>query len=203
MAPRVAVAILSLAAVPADGGTAPEAPASPDLRLVWLDPSDIASGSELVARAEAAALLQRMGATVRWRRATSGEIARSDEVWIVLLGEGPPAPGAAVLGATRKHRSVAPVVWVRLPNVQAAVGISRARSLPGLLPAERRLVGVALGRVIAHEVVHAVVPSLPHGTGLMSGSLSRRRLTAAWVPVEREAALALQAALERRLAVAR
>ena len=64
-----------------------------------------------------------------------------------------------------------------------------------LPPLERRLLAIALGRVIAHEVVHARVPSLPHGTGLMSGSLTRRQLTVASIPFEPEVAFALQAAL--------
>lgn len=190
MAPRVAVAVLSLAAVPADEGTVRADTTEAVLRLVWFDPSDIASGSEVVARAEAATVLARMGATVWWRRGTSGEVNRSDGVWVILVGDGPPAR-APVLGATHKRH----VVWVRVPNVHAAIGISRSRSLLALPPGELRLVGVALGRVIAHEVVHAVVPSLPHGTGLMSESLSRRQLTGASISVDTEAALALRAAL--------
>jgi len=195
MGPRVAVAVLSLAAVPIDGGTVRADGAGPVLRLVWFDPSEIASGSESVARAETATLLARMGATVQWRRGTSGEVDRNDGVWVILVGEGPPDSGEAVLGATRKGHSAAPVVWVRVPNVQAAIGISRGWSLLGLRPDEQRRLAVALGRVIAHEVVHAVVPSVPHGTGLMSGGLSRRQLTAASISVELDVALALQAAL--------
>jgi hypothetical protein len=49
--------------------------------------------------------------------------------------------------------------------------------------------------VIAHEVVHARIPSLPHGTGLMSGSLTRRQLTVGSIAFEPEVAFALQAAL--------
>jgi hypothetical protein len=186
---------LSLATVPADGGTVRADGARPVLRLVWFDPSDIASGSELVARGEAATLLARMGATVRWRRGTSGEVNRDEGIPVILVGEGPPDSGTPILGATHNGRSAAPVVWVRVPNVQTAIGISRRRSLLGLPPVELRLFGVALGRVVAHEVVHAVAPSVSHGSGLMSGSLSRRQLTAASIPVDLEVALALQAAL--------
>jgi hypothetical protein len=186
---------LTLAAVPANGETVHADRADPVLRLAWFDLTDVASGSELVARAEAARLLARMGAAVKWRRGASGEVHQNDGVWVVLLGEGPPASGEPILGATQKERSDAPVVWVRVPNVQAAIGISRSRSLRGLSPGELHRLAVALGRVIAHEVVHAVVPSVPHGNGLMSGSLSHRQLTAASIPVDGEVALALQAAL--------
>lgn len=166
------------------------------LRLVWFDPSDVASGTESVARAEAAALLTRMGVTVSWQRSTSAEVIRSGEIWVTLIGEGPqPASGPLVLGATSRGQSVASVVWVRVPNVRAALGISRTRSVMALTPIERRALAVAIGRVIAHEVVHARVPSIRHGTGLMSGSLSRRQLTAGSIPFEPEVAFALQAAL--------
>ena len=198
MSPRVAVSVLSLAAVPVGGGPVRAENAVPVLSLVWFDPSDIASGSEVVARAEAATLLTRMGATVSWRRSQAGDVMRRDEVWIVLVGAGPPpASDSVVLGATRRTDSVAPVVWIRLPNVRAAVGIPPGGSLVGLPLAEVRPFAVALGRVIAHEVVHALVPSIPHGTGLMSGNLTRRQLTAASIPVEPEVALAFQTALQR------
>ena len=195
MTPSVAVCILSLAAVPADGGRVRADRAGPVLRLVWFDPSDIASGSELVARAETATQLARMGATVWWRLGTPGEVNQNDGVWVILVGEGSPVSGARVLGTAHKGQSAGPVVWVRVPNVRAAIGISRSRSRLGFPPGELRPLAVALGRVIAHEVVHAVVPFVPHGTGLMSGRLSRRQLTAASIPVDPEVALALQAAL--------
>lgn len=193
---RVTVLILSLAAMPVVGEAGPEGTA-PTLHLVWLDPADVGSGSEAVARSEAASLLARMGATVSWRRGTPGETMREGEIWVVLLGpSGARASGhSLVLGATRGRLGVASVVWVRVPNVRAAVGVPQGRSLFTLAPGERRDVAVAIGRVIAHEVVHALVPSLPHGTGLMSERLTRRQLTAASIPVEPEAVLGLRAAL--------
>jgi hypothetical protein len=151
-----------------------------------------------VAREEAAKLLARTGATVQWRRGTSGEVNRNDGVWVILVGEDPPDADERVLGATSQGRSAAPIVWIRVANVRAAVGAPVRRSPLGPTLVDPRRLGVALGRVIAHEVVHAVVPSLPHGTGLMSRSLSRLQLTSASIPVDREVALALQAAVRDR-----
>ena len=82
-----------------------------------------------------------------------------------------------------------------MPNVRAALDISRTRSVLALPPVERYRLAVAIGRVIAHEVVHARIPSLPHGTGLMSQTLTRRQLTAGSIAFEPEVAFALQAAL--------
>jgi hypothetical protein len=54
---------------------------------------------------------------------------------------------------------------------------------------------MALGRVVAHELVHALAPSVPHGTGLMSALLTCRQLTAPSIPFEAEVGLAVRAAL--------
>ena len=195
MSPRVAFAVLSLAAVSASGGPL-RAGQGEALRLVWFDPLDLASGSESVARAEATELLARMGVSVSWRRSTSPEVIRTGELWVTVLGDGTQrASGPLVLGATQKRQSPASVVWVRVPNVRAALGIPRNRSVESLTPVERHRLAVALGRVVAHEVVHARVPALPHGTGLMSGTLTRRQLTADSIAFEPEVAFALQAAL--------
>ncbi len=192
MASGVAVAVLSLAAMPADAETVRADAARPVLRLVWFDPSHIAAGVESQARAETTTLLARMGATVSWRRGTSGEAGGDDGVRVILVGEAPPGSGVPVLGATRPGPSAAPVVWVRVPNVRAAIGISRSRPPLALPPVELHLLGVAVGRVIAHEIVHAVVPSVSHGTGLMSKSLGYHQLTAASIPVDLEVAVALR-----------
>jgi hypothetical protein len=191
VAPRFVVVMLALAV--ASAGLGPRADEDRSvLHLVWVDPSDLAAGTELAARAEVSTLLARTGVSATWRRGEPGEIQRTDEVWIVLLGEAPAAPGAAVLGATCRSHAVAPVAWVRVPNVRSAIGVPRRGSLLGT---DLHLVAVALGRVIAHEVVHAVVPRAAHGSGLMSMTLDRRRLTAPSIAIEPEIGYALRAAL--------
>jgi hypothetical protein len=188
--------VLSLAAASVAAEPPREIGRAPAVSLVWYDPTGIAWGTELVARAEAAALLTRMGASVSWRRGAPYEVVRSDDVSVILVGAGPQqSQGALVLGATRTRPSATHVLWIRVPNVRAAVGASSDRPLRTLPPDEQRVVAVALGRVIAHEVVHALVPSLPHGTGLMSGSFTRRQLTAASIAVDAESILAFRAAL--------
>jgi hypothetical protein len=57
------------------------------------------------------------------------------------------------------------------------------------------MLAIALGRVIAHEVVHARVPSIRHSSGLMSRTLTRSQLTGGSIPFEPEVAFALQTAL--------
>ena len=62
-------------------------------------------------------------------------------------------------------------------------------------PPASRALAIALGRVVAHELVHALAPSVPHGTGLMSAALTTRQLTAPSIPFDPEVGLAVQAAL--------
>ena len=154
----------------------------------------MAVGGELVARAEGEAVLARMGVTVSWRHRVPGELLRTDEVAVILVGERPRSPSDFVLGATLR-RQTCPAVWIRVPNIRRAVGVPAGTSLFGLRAFEQRLVSVAVGRVIAHEVVYAVAPWVPHGTGLTSATLTRQQLRAPTIAVEPEAALALQAAL--------
>jgi hypothetical protein len=189
---RLAVAALALASIA--GSAAAESPEP--LRLVWTDPARAALGVDALARDEAGALLRRMGLSASWRRGDANEIARPGEVRVILLDRGTDqAPGIPVLGATPSRFEGAPFVWVHVPNVRAAAGLRPGGTVAAVDPASARALGIALGRVVAHELVHALAPSVPHGTGLMSAKLTRRQLTAATLPVDPEVGLAVQAAM--------
>ena len=173
---------------------APLAPPSV-LRLVWLDPAGVGVGAESVARDEARSLLVKMGAAVSWRHGHAGEPDRPGEVRVILLDRAAATSGKAVLGATPSRFDIAPFVWVHVPSVRAVVGLDpRGSAFSTSLP-ESRVLAVALGRVVAHELVHALAPSVPHGTGLMSAELTRRQLTASSLPFDAEVGIAFQAAL--------
>jgi hypothetical protein len=75
------------------------------------------------------------------------------------------------------------------------MGLSPRGPTVTLEPASVRALGIALGRVVAHELVHALAPSVPHGAGLMSEKLTRRQLTAGRLPVDPGVGLAVCAAL--------
>jgi hypothetical protein len=194
MSPRWGVAVLSLVVASSAAETRATAD-MPVLRLVWLDPEGVASGTELSARAEVKSLLARLGANVTWRRGAPGEITRPDEVFVILIRAAVQGSDALVLGATRIRSSTSRVLWVRVANVAEAVGVSSYRPLRLQPPLEQRRVAIALGRVIAHELVHVLVPSLPHGRGLMAGMLARRELTGPSILVDAEVTLAFRAAL--------
>jgi hypothetical protein len=136
-----------------------------------------------------------MGATVTWRRGDAGELARPGEVRVILLDRTAAKSGRPVLGATPPGFDVAPFAWIHVPSVRAVIGLDPRGSAFTMAPPASRALAIAPGRVAAHEVVHALAPSVPHGTGLMSALLTYRQLTAPSIPFETEVGLAVQAAL--------
>ena len=216
MSTRFAVAVVTLASIVATAAAADEAavldlegvvgprvrpPSSaplaalPVLRLVWVDPTGIGVGAEAAARDEARSLLQKMGATVSWRRGDAGELARPGEVRVILLDRTAAKLGKPVLGATPPRFEIAPFVWVHVRSVRAVIGLDARGPAFTMVAVASRDLSLALGRVVAHELVHALAPSVPHGTGLMSALLTCRQLTASSIPFDAEVGLAVQAAL--------
>ncbi len=216
MSTRFAIAVVALASIVAASAGAEEASpldlegfggrrvlppsaappvASTALRLVWMDPTGVGVGAEAVARDEARSLFRKMGVTVSWRRGDASELARPGEVRVILLDRAADSSGKAILGATPPRFEVAPFVWVHVPSVRAAIGLDLRGQAFTMSPPASRALAIAIGRVVAHELVHALAPSVPHGTGLMSAMLTRRQLTAPSIPFDTEVGLALQAAL--------
>jgi hypothetical protein len=186
-APFVSGSLATLPLVPATTET-------PAARLVWLDPAGEAVGTEAMVRPEVSRVLREMGVSASWRRAEPHELAREGELRVIFLNRAAERNHRVpVLGATPASFQGERFVWVHVPSVRAAIGVSR--SGPGLDVHSARRLGIALARVIAHEVVHALAPSLPHGSGLMSARLDRRMLTAPSIAVDPQVGLALRAAI--------
>ncbi len=175
--------------------TAPVAEGALALRLAWLDPADVAGRCGAGARQEAVRVFKAMGIPATWRRADAGEPTRAGEIRVILLDRGAVnGRHATVLGSTPTHFESAPFVWVHVPSVRGALGLAGSdRALLDLR--DGYSLGVALGRVIAHEVVHALAPGVAHGEGLMASRLTRRDLTASSVPVAAEVISAVHNAL--------
>ena len=106
------------------------------------------------------------------------------------LGLAPNAMGANLASERRGE-----AVFVFLPNVLRTVGHEGNLEL-GTSPQQRSRIQRALARVIAHEVIHAVLPERVHDAdGIFSARLTRRRLVSKELDVDSETA----AALSRRL----
>jgi len=183
---------------------APGPELEPVVRIAWMDVADAAPGLAPIAVAEAKAVLGRLGLGLVWRRASPGELARPDEIRVILLNRAAVDPTAhvPVLGSTPAEPNALPYVWIHVPSIQGMLGLS-ARSPIEMAGPEQRALGVALGRVAAHEIVHSLTPGMPHGKGLMSARFTRQQLTAARMPIEPEVALAVRSALRGETARAR
>ena len=161
------------------------------LPLVWIDVLDAVPYAFPRASREASDILADGGVAATWVHGDSSTVTTEGELKIVLM------PGAAngarlpehVMGGTRRGLQ-SRTTWVYVSNVMWALGL-KAQAVAELSEEQKDEVSRALGKVIAHEVIHAVAPDLPHsGRGLMSGTLGRNFLLQARVslqPVERRA----------------
>jgi hypothetical protein len=76
------------------------------------------------------------------------------------------------MGLVMRNQRPTRAVWVFLSSVRWTLG----HPVPGgpLNPRQEREVALALARVVAHEVVHAIAPDEPHSQGgLLNHSLNR------------------------------
>jgi hypothetical protein len=163
----------------------------PRLRLVWIDVLQSAPFLFRNAAGEASAILADAGVETTWTLGESSAGTTGDELRVVLLAGA--ANGARlpdrVMGGTRRGAQ-SHTTWIYLSNVLWALDIEGG-SARRLTPLEEALVARALGRVVVHEVVHAVAPGVPHRPGgLMAGKLGRDlllRVGLRLAPSERQA----------------
>ena len=166
----------------------------PRVRLLWTDLAGAASFVFPFASQEAAAILEEAGIAVEWTIAAPARVTVEDEVRVLILEE----PSRAVMtratmGCTRRGSRTA---WVYLSNVLWALGL-RDGGGRGLLGREKDDVGRALGRVVAHEIVHILAPDLRHSRhGLMADRLSRTLLVGNGVSLTAREAGAARAGAE-------
>jgi hypothetical protein len=180
--------LLSAAAGSSETPTAPvHSPASellgrphllmrPQLRLVWVDPTSAAPFAYAGMNQEVRSILGAAGVDVVWDKRAAGALATGEMAVIVLNAESarvglrPHVMGCVGKGDRRS------ALWVNLSTVARVLGLD-ARSHVTWSGRERLQVATALGRVVAHEVVHVVAPQLPHATrGLLSATLNRYHL---------------------------
>jgi hypothetical protein len=164
----------------------------PQLGLVVYDVQDLLQASYADFVAETSSIFQQMGVVTGWRRGGLGTVHGSGtlrEIPVILLAE---APGRLrsqldVLGLIPKNQP--PAIWVFVKHVRRAIASSA--------DADDRQLAVAIGRVVAHEMVHSLAPGLGHTKGgLMKYSLDREALVGPARPSHLECAAAVRAALQ-------
>jgi hypothetical protein len=145
------------------------------LELVWIDVEAAAPGLLERAMAEARAVLDAAGLRYRYRRAAVDSQTGPDDVRVIVLphSRAPQAPGRLVMGAVNARFArpgEARAIWAFVSPIVGALGLTGVEQDPDA-------VAVALGRVVAHEMVHIMVPHLGHAKdGLMSAVLSAQDL---------------------------
>ncbi|MDH3402532.1 MAG: hypothetical protein OEP45_02865 [Acidobacteriota bacterium] len=141
--------------------------AAPDLELAWYDPDAIVDTELEAVAGEVAAIFGDLGKRVALAR-----------------GSGLEAPGAKLLRVIVVKEPVA--AWNLGPDVMGVTPRKGGgKSVYLIVPALREVLGgapeegemaLALARVLAHEVVHAVAPEHPHAAHGLMGARYQRRL---------------------------
>lgn len=153
----------------------------PGLTLVLFDVARAIDGMHDVLRAEVESVFASSGIAIEFRQGELGTTLRADarqgrELAVILLRDAPaPLRGRSILGLVPGGGASAPTaIWAFAQPTRTTLGLPD-RAHPDA--ADRALLARALGRVVAHEVVHALAPQLPHSIGgLMRQSLNREDL---------------------------
>ena len=157
---------------------------TPAPEVVWIDLAGVPAAAREAARREAMQTLKEVGISPAWRVGSAPDLLGANDLPVVLLRRDHAARRGAsrVLGACTP-RSDTPRAWVYLDNLAWTLGLT-AHDGP-MTVQQSALLGRAIGRIVAHEVIHAVAPALRHaGSGIMSPSFRRADLLAHRLPVD-------------------
>jgi hypothetical protein len=138
-----------------------------------------------------------MGVRVTIREGDTRSVSGGGELTVVVLPRRPPSARLdhTVMGATHRTRDGVRAIWAYAGGVGATLGLDLARRHEWR-PVDRREFGVALGRVVAHELIHAVTPDRPHVRGgLMAERMGRPLLLAPRLAIDTVTAEAFRQAL--------
>jgi hypothetical protein len=175
---RSVAAALAIAAMTSGPAAARGRECAVEASLHWVDVAGLAPFAYASMADETRAALAGYGVCAHVSRSSPGAVRTNGEIGVVLLRAMPGSAGQRVLGATRSRAMRNATVWIYFDEVAAALGLARRPTETWTGP-ERAEFGRALGRVAAHEIVHALLPGRPHDrAGLMSPSFGRRELTA-------------------------
>ncbi len=170
------------------------------VRAAEIDFTSLHELTRKVMRHELTALLRPADLAVSWRRTPPHGETDANEIRVVLMRSAGAGTDRGALGsALPRGRPVAATIWLYVPTVAAALELDPERVATS--PDEQRLMGTALGRVLAHEVVHVLAPEREHArAGLMRASLHPHHLTSGSAAVEADCRTALLAGARAWLA---
>lgn len=184
MAPA-ATAALGIADDHAPGGvtasrSGPRAPAelAADLELVWYDPEGLVPYAVDFVSREVEHIFEAVDRRIVLRRGSGFERPGRKPLRVILVRQaaaawdlGDDVMGVAP-GSSRPRRNI----YIIAPTVREVIGQNPAAALEQDTP-ELAELALALARVLAHEIVHAVAPRHPHAEeGMMSPQQKRDSL---------------------------
>jgi hypothetical protein len=167
-----------------------ERPRSADLTLVWFDPTTVLPKTFEALAGEVQSVFRAMGVEVGWRVGGQFGDSQGPEVPVILLPSDPAGKRRRerVMGLVVRDQRPHRAVWVFADTVRHALG--------GEEKVNAHELARALGRVVVHEVVHAVAPKAPHAReGLMQHALGREILSGPGARVDAACASAFVARL--------
>lgn len=181
--------------------TAFSVPAPTLVTLVWFDVQDQLPGGFETMAAEVRSIFAEIGVVVAVRMAGPGDTFGADssrEIAVIALAEDPSPKRRkqSILGLVVRDQQPTRAIWAFLANLRRTLGFG-SRASDTISPTASDLLARAVGRVVAHEVVHAVAPDHPHdGAGLMKHALSRSLLLGPRQPFGPDCAHSVLAALD-------
>lgn len=140
-------------------------------------------------RDEAVRSLRRAGVELDWLRAEVDQAFDGTTYKLLLVRRAPAGlRQRCAMGSVISGPEAPRAAWLYLDSVLATLRLPAPPERLGL--AQARDLGLALGKVAAHELVHVVAPELPHARGgLMAAQMGRTMLTSTALPID-EATLA-------------
>jgi hypothetical protein len=152
----------------------PAAEADAEVPLLWVEAVSVPPSVRDAMVREIADILGPLGVRLRWRKGPPETESEPDEVRVVPLGPAMRRKKTERLGRVLGATSIGDgprTIWIDYANVAWVAGTSEERLVSADFGVRRR-VGVAMGRVLAHEVIHALAPEMPHSAaGLMGERL--------------------------------
>jgi hypothetical protein len=194
----------SLPEPPPAAPSLPEAaPPAGELRLFWFDPKGLLPFVFEPTTREVSRIFRDVGVNLSWVKGRSDTNLGDGglDIPVILLPHDPMPERARrrVLGLVPRDPLGARAVWVFLSSVRWTLGHDPRPSR--ISPLQANELGIALARVVAHEVVHAVAPDAPHSSGgLMHDSMDRTFLLGKRAPIDPDCGRAFVRNLEEILA---
>jgi hypothetical protein len=180
--------VLALSCLVAPVARAQGLEATVEVAVVWIASPEACPVDPTAVFAEVGRIFRAVPLRLTWREEPSESQSPRGEVRVIGLRNDPAHRAHPPLGITL--RGVADTTWVLCSQVSCAIGTPPGVRSPRL--------DVAVGRVVAHELVHVVFSSVPHALrGLMAPVVDAAVLTRPEVELDRGVRRALRRRIEK------